>query len=329
MDKENKSQPLEIYDMSVNNPSAQGFLEKSAFLKFLIQQIRQLLDETGRVKGNVSKYNSFVNQMNRVRTEMFRDKKQFNEHILEFKALLEEINQRKRQITQAIMQLTRDRGQGTIDQDEYHHKKYEMEMKRKSLGNQAQILNKNISIYNNLLNLAINPDVFEPVEEEYEAVEEESPETEEGLSDDELLLDNTSDGITYMGVLSAEDIEKAIAKKTDPAKPKDALTGSEQDDGSRLEPRLNIITETGKQFFYTLSPDHTVRIGRSAETDIQIPSPAVSRVHAEILHENGAFYIVDLESSNGTFVNDKMVIRRRLELNDTICIGGTRLIFLT
>lgn len=51
------------------------------------------------------------------------------------------------------------------------------------------------------------------------------------------------------------------------------------------------------------------------EPDIKINDPYVSRKHAQILFENGKFYIEDLGSTNGTFLNDKL-ITEKMELKD-------------
>ena len=44
-------------------------------------------------------------------------------------------------------------------------------------------------------------------------------------------------------------------------------------------------------------------LGRSRECDITLEDPNVSRRHAEVRHENGAWWIVDLGSTNGIEVN--------------------------
>ena len=104
--EKNTSEPFEIYDMSVNNPMAQGFLEKSAFLKFLIQQIKAFLDEEGVVRGTISKYNSFSGQIERVRNELLKDKEQIKQNVENFKGKMEEINKRRIIIFSASFVLT-------------------------------------------------------------------------------------------------------------------------------------------------------------------------------------------------------------------------------
>ncbi|MDO4633858.1 MAG: DUF6382 domain-containing protein [Eubacteriales bacterium] len=45
----------------------------------------------------------------------------------------------------------------------------------------------------------------------------------------------------------------------------------------------------------------------STRCDICIPNPKVSRVHAKLIREKGAYYICDLDSKNGTYVNGKKI----------------------
>jgi pSer/pThr/pTyr-binding forkhead associated (FHA) protein len=44
-------------------------------------------------------------------------------------------------------------------------------------------------------------------------------------------------------------------------------------------------------------------LGRRSETDIRIPGAGVSRVHAEVVAQNGVYRLRDRESRFGTFVN--------------------------
>jgi pSer/pThr/pTyr-binding forkhead associated (FHA) protein len=69
--------------------------------------------------------------------------------------------------------------------------------------------------------------------------------------------------------------------------------------------------------------DRVLVVGRSHECEIAVDDPNVSRRHAEIRHEDGAYWIVDLGSTNGVTVNGKRVERARLEPDDEILLGTT------
>ena len=69
--------------------------------------------------------------------------------------------------------------------------------------------------------------------------------------------------------------------------------------------------------------DGVVVIGRSSGCDITVDDPNVSRRHAEIRNEDGAYWIVDLGSTNGVTVNGKRVERARLAPEDEIFLGTT------
>jgi pSer/pThr/pTyr-binding forkhead associated (FHA) protein len=70
-----------------------------------------------------------------------------------------------------------------------------------------------------------------------------------------------------------------------------------------------------------------VVLGRSKDCDIQLADPNVSRRHAELRQEGAAYWLIDLESTNGTLVNGRRTSRAKLESGDTITIGSTDLLF--
>lgn len=69
------------------------------------------------------------------------------------------------------------------------------------------------------------------------------------------------------------------------------------------------------------SDQEEITIGRGDENDIQIKNMAVSGSHAKIVNAKGNYYIVDLASTNGTFVNEKRVFKQVLKEGDRITIG--------
>jgi pSer/pThr/pTyr-binding forkhead associated (FHA) protein len=72
----------------------------------------------------------------------------------------------------------------------------------------------------------------------------------------------------------------------------------------------------------------TVTIGRNPGNDIHIDNLAVSGFHANLINRGGRFFIEDLNSTNGTFVNGKRISECALNNNDDIVIGKHSLIFI-
>ncbi len=79
----------------------------------------------------------------------------------------------------------------------------------------------------------------------------------------------------------------------------------------------------------TLSLNHTpYTVGRKVDRDLVIPDPRVSREHAQIVAENGEFFVVDQGSKHGTFVNGERVDRRKLARNDRLEFGARDIAYL-
>ncbi len=70
---------------------------------------------------------------------------------------------------------------------------------------------------------------------------------------------------------------------------------------------------------------HSIIIGRSTGTDIPIDAPGVSRYHARISLEEGHVLIHDLDSTNGTFVDDEKVTSTILKPGSAVGIGDAQL----
>ena len=69
-----------------------------------------------------------------------------------------------------------------------------------------------------------------------------------------------------------------------------------------------------------------ITIGRNAENDVQIDNIAVSGKHARITKGPDHYIIEDLNSLNGTFVNQEKITKRVLKENDAITIGKHTLV---
>jgi len=72
-----------------------------------------------------------------------------------------------------------------------------------------------------------------------------------------------------------------------------------------------------------------VVIGRHEDCDLILADTMISKVHAEIVEEDGKFSVRDKGSSNGTFLNGAMVADARLASGDRIRIGKTEIVFLS
>ena len=68
-------------------------------------------------------------------------------------------------------------------------------------------------------------------------------------------------------------------------------------------------------------------IGTAADCDIVLTDPYLSNKHSAIRHEDGRFTLIDLDSTNGTYLNDRRISKEELIDNDKIRLGRTELKF--
>ena len=70
--------------------------------------------------------------------------------------------------------------------------------------------------------------------------------------------------------------------------------------------------------------DGALTIGRSPQTDLQISDPFASARHARIYEQEGFFYVEDMGSTNGTYLNGRRLgPGELLHVADKIRIGDT------
>ena len=83
-------------------------------------------------------------------------------------------------------------------------------------------------------------------------------------------------------------------------------------------------------------PDYELKekvcnIGKDSRAELFLEKETISRFHAKIEYLDNAYYIEDLNSTNGTYINDDLLIykqQRKLEINDIIRFADVRYRFL-
>ena len=78
---------------------------------------------------------------------------------------------------------------------------------------------------------------------------------------------------------------------------------------------------------YDFQKDKSLTIGRNDSNDVIIENLAVSGRHAKIDQMEDGFLLTDLKSTNGTFVNERLVSSHSLKHGDVIVIGKHTLVF--
>ncbi len=94
-----------------------------------------------------------------------------------------------------------------------------------------------------------------------------------------------------------------------------------------MNPRLTAISGRLKGSVFTIE-DLPVVIGRDRTATLCIADASVSRRHSQIEKEDDRFVLLDLESLNGTFINDVPVKRRPLQHGDRVRLGDSQFLFL-
>ncbi len=84
-----------------------------------------------------------------------------------------------------------------------------------------------------------------------------------------------------------------------------------------LKVKIERGNSTVKEFYFKDS----FNVGRSEECSIRIDEGVVSRVHIEVINEDGIWWIVDKHSSNGTFFNGSKIDKLELKNTATIELG--------
>lgn len=74
-------------------------------------------------------------------------------------------------------------------------------------------------------------------------------------------------------------------------------------------------------------PNGRSTLGRDNQNDIIINADSVSLVHARLIEKDGGYRVLNLLSTNGTWVNSKKVSDSPLRDGDSVCFGETEFLF--
>ena len=108
----------------------------------------------------------------------------------------------------------------------------------------------------------------------------------------------------------------------------DVVTNAEESAGVPPEPPRLVLSNNGSVLQDLKMQKARLLIGRSEHNDIAIGSRFISRHHALIVRHGNSTFLMDLNSTNGTFVNSKRVSNQVLTHDDVITVGHHKIKFI-
>jgi len=95
-----------------------------------------------------------------------------------------------------------------------------------------------------------------------------------------------------------------------------------------VKAHLNVVKGPGKGSAFSLSADEHTVIGRdSSKARVALDDAKLSRAHCVVEFQDGVWILRDLESANGTFVNNQEIFEVELRSDDRIAVGESELDF--
>jgi pSer/pThr/pTyr-binding forkhead associated (FHA) protein len=76
---------------------------------------------------------------------------------------------------------------------------------------------------------------------------------------------------------------------------------------------------------FRLMPGAIKTVGRAPRADFIVDAALVSRLHCRLTANDAGVEVVDLKSTNGTFVNDKRIERATIAAGDRLRVGRVEL----
>jgi len=89
---------------------------------------------------------------------------------------------------------------------------------------------------------------------------------------------------------------------------------------------LRTAEEADPALTFRILPGSIKTVGRAARADFVVDAALVSRLHCRLTAGAAELEVVDLDSTNGTFVNGERTERGRLKAGDRLCVGRVELL---
>lgn len=337
--------PADIPQFPIN----QKLLEDATHIK---EQWRVIRDRLEKIEENRSEVSPAVYE--RVKgdyqarleeiTQQLMDKKQDIDSELEsLYATRSKIAEQLDEQRQALEEVKFRNMLGEFVEEEYQELSKEKQDRIGKFETAMQAVTTNISRYESIFHEeaemlgveAATPQEAEAIPEAAEAEEEmpseeaaggtekirevELPQDQELQTDAEGYIINEAEGPNYFA--GAETTGEAAVSEESQTMRAPKEEGKAPEEPERVLPRARVVIISGDLAGAAYPLKDTVSIGRADSNTIALKDSKVSRQHAQIQQHGNEYILVDLNSSNGTFVNGEKIEEHVLANNDEVQIG--------
>jgi pSer/pThr/pTyr-binding forkhead associated (FHA) protein len=131
------------------------------------------------------------------------------------------------------------------------------------------------------------------------------------------MTDNNNTPLGPQGtqMFDASDVNKMIAEQIISLQPEGAST-----------PALIGISPNVSEQKYILDKDK-LEVGRRPNSDISLNSSGVSSMHAHVIQQDGLWKVMNLLSSNGTYVNGEKITEAIIKPGDRVAFADSEFVF--
>ena len=92
--------------------------------------------------------------------------------------------------------------------------------------------------------------------------------------------------------------------------------------------RLKTAADAAEPFSFRILPGNVKTMGRAPRADFVVEAPLVSRIHCRLTAGATDLEVVDLESTNGTYVNGERITRTAMRSGDRLGVGKVEFVVM-